>query len=153
MSNKISAALSDADKAKALASIGEAKKLLSFLITLSNDTRKKSRRMGAKSVEYVNQNLQAAQSFGSVIPGSVDVAEFAKDVALVNQLIPLRVEIASLLERLDDSILAAGSDAMIMADIVYAYLKTAARNNGAVKAAITDIGMRFKGQGKKAATI
>jgi hypothetical protein len=148
--NKISAALSDADKAKALNSINDLKKLMPFLVSMSNDTKRKSRKMGPKSVDYVNMNLQGAQSFPAIIASTVDIPEFAKDVALVNQLMPLRVAIASLLENIDDTMLAAGSDAMGTADIIYSYLKTGARQNAGVKALVSDIGSRFKGQGRYA---
>ena len=105
--------------------------------------------MGAKSIEYVNLNLQAAQNFASVIPAGLDITEFAKDVALVNQLIPVRVAVAALLESIEDTLLAAGSDSMATADLVYSYLKTAARNNAGVKALTADIGKRYKSQRAK----
>ena len=149
VTNKVSAALSDTDKASVMTAIGQAKKKLPFLINLSNESRKKNRKMGPKSVEYVNLNLQGAQSFGSLIPASVDVSEFAKDVSLVNQLLAIRIELASLLEGIDDTMLAAGSDAMQTADAVYSYLKTASKSNVGVKALTSDISRRFERQGNK----
>lgn len=91
--NKVSAALSETDKASILAAIAQAKEKLPFLINLSTENRRKNRKMGPKSVEYVNLNLQGAQSFGSVIPASVNITEFSKDVTLVNQLLAVRIEL------------------------------------------------------------
>lgn len=149
VTNKVSAILSDTDKVSVMTAIGQARRKLPFLINLSKESRKKNRKMGPKSVEYVNLNLQGAQSFGSLIPSSVDVSEFARDVSLVNQLLAIRIEIASLLEGIDDTMLAAGSDAMQTADTVYSYLKTASKNNSGVKALTSDIARRFEGQGER----
>lgn len=147
--NKISAELPNEDKTAVLTSIAEIKLKLAFLISLTKAQRKNNRKMGAKSVEYVNLNLQGAQSFGSLIPADTDTAEFAKDVSLINQLLPIKVEIASLLERINDTMLAAGSDAMQTSDRVYGYLKTGSKNNAAVKSLVAEIAKRFEGQGKK----
>jgi hypothetical protein len=145
-SNKISAVLSDADKASAIADIKLVVVLLSFLINLSEEDRKVLRKMGPKSVEYVNLNLQGAQSFGSLLPASFNVTEFTNDVTLVNQLLAVHVIVASLLEGINDTILAAGSDAMMAADIVYGYLKTAAKTNANVKTLVSQIALRYSAQ-------
>ena len=99
--------------------------------------------MGAKSVEYVNLSLQSSKTFGSLIPPSVDVSEFTKDVTLVNQLLEVRMEVDALLEGIDDTMLAAGSDAMRYADLVYSYLKTGSKTNAGVKSITADIRKRF----------
>ncbi|MHB1177349.1 MAG: hypothetical protein ACYCZO_03365 [Daejeonella sp.] len=148
VTNKVSAALSDTDKVSVMTAIGQARKKLPFLINLNAESRKKARKMGPKSIEFVNLNLQGAQSFGSAIPAIVDVNEFAKDVNLVNQLLSIRVELAALLEGVDDTMLAAGSDAMQTADRVYSLLKTAAKNDAGVKGLISDIARRYEGQSK-----
>ncbi len=147
--NKISAVLPDADKTAVMASVGQIKAKLSFVINLNNEERQNTRKMGSKSVEYVSLNLQGTQSFPGLIPADVDTAEFAKDVVLVNQLWAIRIELAALLESINDTMLAAGSDAMIKADLVYSYLKTGAKNDGAVKALVAEIAKRFEGQGRK----
>jgi hypothetical protein len=149
--NKVSAVLPDADKAAVITSVGQIKKTLPFLISVNAEERHDNRKMGAKSVEYVNLNLQGTQSFGNLIPANVNIAEFAKDVTLVNQLSSIRIELASLLESIDDTMLVAGSDAMVTADQVYGYLKAGAKTNAAVKALVAEIAKRFKGQGKKKA--
>ena len=99
---------------------------------------------GAKSVEYVSLNLQGAQTFSSLIPPSINTTEFSKDVALVNQLLSIKIELKALLESIDDTMLAA-----VTADLIYDYLKTGARNNAAVKTLVAEIAKRFEGQGKK----
>ncbi len=141
--NRVSATLNEADKTAVLEALAQVKEKMPFLINLSGQDRKRSRKMGAKSVEYVNLNLQGSQTFGSLIPPSVDVSEFAKDVTLVNQLLAVRMEVETLLEGIDDTMLAAGSDAMQYADLVYAYLKRGSKSNAGVKSVTANIAKRF----------
>ncbi|HEY1010399.1 MAG: hypothetical protein ACO1NS_00245 [Daejeonella sp.] len=141
--NRVSAILNDADKTTVLESLSQVKDKMPFLINLSVQERRRSRKMGAKSVEYVNLSLQGSQTFGSLIPASVDVTEFSKDVTLVNQLMAIRIEVEALLEGINDTMLAAGSDAMQFADLVYAYLKRGSKSNVGVKSITADIAKRF----------
>lgn len=145
--NLISAVLIDADRDAAKAAIATAKSKMPFLISLSEDEKKGKRRMGQKSVEYVKLNLRGVQNFSQYIPpASMDAAEFAKDVNLTSQLWEVRIVLASLLEMVDDTITAASVDCMKTADLVYNYLKTAAKNDAAVKALVEDIAKRFEAQ-------
>ncbi|MEI9934763.1 MAG: hypothetical protein WDM71_07920 [Ferruginibacter sp.] len=89
--NKISAVLTDANRDAAIASIKQAQATLSFLINLTDADRKTLRKMGSKSIDYVNLNLQGAQNFGSLLLASFKVTEFGNDVALVNQLKAVQV--------------------------------------------------------------
>lgn len=146
--NRVSATLNDADKTAVLESLAQVKEKMPFLINLTGQERHKSRKMGAKSLEYVNLSLQGSKTFGSLIPPSVDIAEFAKDVTLVNQLLAIRMEVEALLEGIDDTMLAAGSEAMQSSDLVYSYLKTGSRSNAGVKAITANIAKRFARRGK-----
>ena len=141
--NRVSAVLNDADKTAVLEALAQVKEKMPFLINLTGQERKRSRTMGAKSVEYVNLSLQSSKTFGSLIPPSVDVSEFSKDVTLVNQLLEVRMEVDALLEGIDDTMLAAGSDAMRYADLIYSYLKTGSKTNAGVKSVTADISKRY----------
>ena len=141
--NRVSAVLNDADKTAVLEALAQVKEKMPFLINLTGQERKRSRTMGAKSVEYVNLSLQSSKTFGSLIPPSVDVSEFSKDVTLVNQLLEVRMEVDAILEGIDDTMLAAGSDAMRYADLVYSYLKTGSKTNAGVKSVTADISKRY----------
>ncbi len=144
--NRISANLPDVKKQEVLEIIAKIKEDMPFLISLNKDVRSKDRKMGANSVQYVQQNLQGAISFPQLIPSKVDAAEFAKDVNLISRLWEIRVPLASLLESIDDTMMAAGIDAMSSADLVYGYLKTGAKNDSSVKTLVDEIAKRFKGQ-------
>jgi hypothetical protein len=147
--NLISATAADNTIAAAIQSINDAKGSFPFLINLSATERKKFRKMGPKSVDYVNDNLVGANQFPNSLPGDFPLAEFAQDVTLINKLYPLLVASQALTEGLNDTILALGSDAMKESDEVYRFLKLAAKSDANAKAIVEQIGRRFKGQGKR----
>ena len=142
--NLISAEAADATIAAAISSINDAKGSFPFLINLSATDRKKFRKMGPKSVDYVNDNLIGAQQFPNSLPKDFPIEEFAKDVTLINKLYPLLVASQAFTEGLNDTILALSSDAMKEGDEVYKYLKLAAKTDANAKALVEQIGRRFK---------
>lgn len=87
--NKVSGTLSDADSQKILKAIDGISASLPFLINLTVDERK----MGAKSIEYVNLNLQGAQMYPKALKAGFDATEFKNDVALYNALQPIAVKL------------------------------------------------------------
>jgi hypothetical protein len=145
--NLISVEIVDAVVAEAIVTINNTRTEFPFLINLSAEERKKFRKMGPKSVDYVNENLLGANQFPSSLPADFPVAEFTKDVAAINKLYPLLIASQVLTEALNDTILALSSDAMKEADEVYGFLKLAAKRDANAKALVEQIGRRFKGQG------
>ncbi len=147
--NLISAVVGDDIVAAAIQSINDAKASLPFLINLSATERKKFRKMGPKSVDYVNDNLTGANQFPNSLPSDFPRTEFAKDVALINKLYPLLVASQAFTEGLNDTILALGSDAMKGGDEVYGFLKLAAKTDANAKALVEQIGRRYQRNTKK----
>jgi hypothetical protein len=145
--NLISASLEQALASDSLIKIQNVKTDLTFLINLSKDQRKKFRKMGSKSVEYVNDNLVGALQFPGSLPQDFSLVEFQKDADLIKQLFPILIASQALTEALNDTILALGSDCMKEADEVYSYLKLAAKTDANAKALVEQISKRFKGQG------
>jgi hypothetical protein len=147
--NLISAETDDETITNAIVSINDVKSHFPFLINLSAAERKKFRKMGPKSVDYVNDNLAGANQFTSSLPANFPLTEFAKDVQLINKLYPLLVAAQALSEGLNDTILALGSDAMKESDEVYDFLKKAAKRDANAKALVEQIARRFEGQGRR----
>lgn len=147
--NLISAETTDEKITVAIQNITDVKNNFPFLINLSAEERKKFRKMGPKSVDYVNDNLIGANQFTNSLPADFPLGEFTKDVALINKLYPLLVASQALTEGLNDTILALGSDGMKGADEIYGFLKLAAKTDANAKALVEQIGRRFNGQGKK----
>ena len=149
-SNKISASFSETDKETVLAKIAEVKALMPFLIGLTLEERKTLRKMGPKSVDYVRQSLEGAKAFPDELKKSFDTVELEKDFTLINNLLGVQIACQSVLELINDTMMAGGIDAMEASDEVYASLKSSAKSNVNAKAMVDKISERFKGQGKKA---
>ncbi|MDO5665594.1 MAG: hypothetical protein Q4G63_10115 [Bacteroidia bacterium] len=144
MSNLISAVISDETREAAKTKINEIKELLPFLQAMAVGNKKNRRRMGQKSVEFVNLGLLGAKNFGKYLPQAFEAEEYAKDVTLISQLWELRVPIAALLESVDDTIFAASVDAMKTTDSVYGYLKTAAKKDASVKKHVDEMKKKYE---------
>lgn len=147
--NLVSGSISDETVTTVKTKLGEIATALPFLIVLSTMERKKTRVMGQKSVEYVNLALNGAESFSEYLLSSFDKEELAKDIAVINKLWKIRVDVASLLEKIDDTIYGASSDAMKAADEIYNYLKSASEKNAAVKALVAEMRKRYDRPSKK----
>ncbi|OYU97237.1 MAG: hypothetical protein CFE21_02800 [Bacteroidetes bacterium B1(2017)] len=146
-SNKISANFTPKDKEGVIKKMGEAMALMPFLVNLTSEDRKHLRKMGPKSSAYVQQCLEGAIAFPGELKSNFNLAEMQKDVELLKNLLGLKVQLDSLKEKVDDTIMAAGADAMGAADEVYQSLKLSAKGNAGVKSAVELISIRFKGQG------
>jgi hypothetical protein len=149
-SNKISASFSEINKEAVLVKIAEVKAMMPFLVSLTAEERKTLRKMGPKSVDYVRQSLEGAKAFPDELKKSFDVVEMEKDFTLINNLLGVQIACQSILESINDTMMAGGIDAMEAADEVYASLKSSAKSNVNAKAMVEKISERFKGQGKKA---
>jgi len=147
-SNKISAVFTDAEKNDVLTKINEAKALMPFLVSLTVDERKRLKGIGNKNLAYVQKCLEGALAFPDELKKNFDVAEFQKDVTLFNNLLGTQIVCQALLELVDDSMKAAGIDAMGSASEVYDSLKSSAKSNANVKAIVAEIGERFAAQKK-----
>ena len=147
--NLVSGSISDETVTTVKTKLGEIATALPFLIVLSTMERKKTRVMGQKSVEYVNLALNGAESFSEYLLSSFDKEELAKDIAVINKLWKIRVDVASLLEKLDDTIYGTSVDAMQAADEVYQYVKTASTRDRAAKAIVEEMSKRYERPSKK----
>ena len=147
--NLISAEVDNAVVTAAIQTINDTKAEFPYLLNLSAEERKKFRKMGPKSVDYVNENLLGANQFPGSLPSDFPIEEFANDVDAINKLYPLLVASQALTVALNDTLLALSSDAMKEADEVYGFLKIASKRDANAKALVEQIARRFKGQGKK----
>lgn len=141
--NLVSATLSEASCDKIQEMIKKIESELPFLIALSTAEKRRIRPSGPRTAAFVDMALRGAQSFPKYLLSSFDVDEFAHDVQLMHQLKSLRASVASLLEKLDDTIHAASADALADANEAYTYLKGGAKYDGALKAVVKEIGQRY----------
>ncbi|MEH2117357.1 hypothetical protein [Nostoc sp.] len=125
-----------------------------FLIALTAQERRKLFKMGDKSLAFVNNSVNAAQSNPEIFPASFDIEEFILDYQLVTTLSELLISIRQLSEQVDDTLLAVGSEAMLGSLTVYDYVKIAAKKTPGLKTVAEVLSDRFKAisKGKAAKT-
>ena len=140
----ITATLSDADIKEIKAALQTIQNKLPFLVNLTADERRSLVKMGDKSLAFVNNSLNAAQVNRDILPASFDVEEFIRDYQLAVALTELLAGLRQLEEKVDDTLLAVGSEAMNSSLTVYNYVKTAAKNTPGLKSLAEQLGERFK---------
>ncbi len=141
---KVSAVVDAATKQALVDQIRAAKTTLTFLLNLTYAERRKILKMGPKSVAYVEECLRVARANPHILPAGFDIDEFARDLQLVIDLRDIFVVLEPFYEAMQDTIFAAGSDAMLTANRVYAYTKVAAKNDSTLKASVDELGRRYK---------
>jgi hypothetical protein len=117
--NRISAQLTQADQTAVMAAINTIRQKLPFLLDLTPEERRSLPRMGDKSRAFVAQALTLAEQNEDMLPRSFDVAEMRKDVELAQALEPIAAALTQLLELVEDSYLAVGSEAYTAGLVVY----------------------------------
>ncbi|MBD2528380.1 hypothetical protein H6G97_01920 [Nostoc flagelliforme FACHB-838] len=150
----IAATLSPQDIQEIKAALQTVQKKMPFLITLSNEERRKLVKMGDKSLAFVNNSITAAQSNREILPATFDVEELVQDYQLAAALTELLTSMQQLTEQVDDTLMAVGSEAMTSSLTVYDYVKTASKKTPGLKTVAEQLGERFKaiGKGKSAKT-
>lgn len=145
----ISASVAAADLAAVKAAIATINSKLPFLIALSNEERKKLVKMGPKSLEFVQDCRSIAQNYPDVLPASFNSAEFGKDADLARSLSEINMLLKEISEKIGDTSLAVGSEAMRNSLEVYEYVKTASKRRPGLKTVSEQLSQRFRDQGKR----
>jgi hypothetical protein len=140
--NRISANLSTTDQTAVMDAINTIRQKLNFLIDLTPEDRRTLPRMGDKSRAFVSQALTIAQQNTDILPGSFDLQEMQKDVALTTALEPIRAALTQLQELVDDTYVAAGSEAYTAALLVYQYARAGSKG-AALDNLLDGLGQRF----------
>jgi hypothetical protein len=145
----ISYALPQADIDAIKAAIVTINSKLPFLVTLDGDEIKGLVKLGSKSADFVNDASAAAVNFPNVLPASFDKTEYGKDTALFKALGDVKQLVDSLKEKLDNTYMAVGSEAMVASLEVYAYVQTAGDRTPGLKSVAQKLKERFKGQSSR----
>ncbi|MFN0034199.1 MAG: hypothetical protein ACKVUS_03970 [Saprospiraceae bacterium] len=133
MTNRISAELAEADRLRCLQLIADLKTALPFLITLEPNERKAKRNLGQGSVGYVRECLNAAQQHPEVLPNAFSVAEFEKDVRLMESLEPLTAKLNELSQMLTDTRQRLGQESLDQAGVLYDAVKAHTKRSSDLK--------------------
>ncbi|AFZ27152.1 MULTISPECIES: hypothetical protein [Cylindrospermum] len=146
--NRINATLSPADREAVLKAVATIKEKLPFLIDLSKDERIALPKLGDKSRAFVVKALEVATQNPDILPRYFDVDEMRRDVELFEALYPIVLSLSQLQALIDDTCLAAGSEAYVAALTVYNYAKVSGNTQG-LDAALDELGRRFARKTKK----
>jgi len=141
--NRISAAMEKTQREAVMAAIETIKNNLPFLIELTPDERQDMLKFGNKNRSFVVKAMELAEQNQTILPRYFNVQEMKKDVSLVESLYPIHQALTTLMEHVDDTYFAAGSEAYTSALMVYDYAKSANVNKGGLDDVLGDLGKRF----------
>lgn len=117
---------------------------LPFLITIGPEERQSLMKLGPKSVDFVQDASLAAVNFPGILPASFNQEEYGKDSSLFKSLSEIKLLLDSLSEKIDNTYMAVGSEAMTASLEVYAYVQTAAPRTPGLQSVAEKLKERFK---------
>ncbi|HEX8146135.1 MAG TPA: hypothetical protein VF591_02945 [Pyrinomonadaceae bacterium] len=147
--NRISSGLGEAERQKVFVAIETIRQQLPFLIDLTPEERRALPRFGPKSRGFVEQALQVAEQNPDFLPRTFDVGEMRNDVELYSALLSVQIAVAQLNERVNDTVMAVGSDAYASALLVYQFARAAGKGF-ALDAALDGLAKRFARKSRSA---
>jgi hypothetical protein len=149
--DRISASLSPADRDAVMKAITTIREKLPFLVDLTTQDRRTIVKMGDKSRAFVSKALEVATQNPNFLPRSFDLEEMGRDLALYEALYPVLLSLTQLQELVDDTCMAAGSEAYTAALAVYNYAKASGDVAG-LDGVIDEMARRFTRSSKKKKT-
>ena len=106
--------------------------------------------MGDKTMAFVSKSLDYSRQNSEVVPKYLIVDEFAKDVDAFKRLFQVSGLVQQLSEKIDDTMLLAGSEAYGASLAFYNSVKTAiTAGEVGLKAVYDDLSARFPGRPPK----
>ena len=146
--NRISAQLTDANKAAVLQKIGEIRALLPFLLNLTPDERQTLPKLGDKTLGFDEKCASHMAQNPKLVPGFVDAAELEKDRALRTPLSDVVRELDSLTQAVDDTVTLVGHEIYMAELAFYQNVRQAAKRGvSGAQAIYDDLKDRFPGSG------
>ena len=149
MENKISFVISEEAKANISKAMETIIENLPGLVNLKAADRRALPKMGDKSFAFVSKAFEYAAQNPKVVPAFLDMAEFEKDTVGTAELKKVLISMHQLVEKLDDTTLLTGSDALASALVFYTALKGAAKaGEPGMKTVYADLQSRYPGHAK-----
>lgn len=128
--NLISLGFTEADYAEIDAALAVLERHAKSLIDLSVAERRSLTKMGDKSEAFCRQALRVLDQNRQVLPPTLDLAEAQRDLAQLDALSSRAVRLGVLQGKVDDSLIALGSDVMSTALEGYALLRVVGAGSG-----------------------
>ncbi|WDF47137.1 hypothetical protein PQ459_01340 [Chryseobacterium sp. KACC 21268] len=151
--NQISIAIPQTVIAEVTEKLQECRTLLApYLQGLTAEEKETIFKMGDKTVATVQKVKDYTEINPEFAPSYMDKAEFLKDVAVVTDLSPLRNLSNQLASDLGDTIMLAGSEALLAALLYYGTVREASdKGIATAKPIYEDLSKRFTRKGNKPA--
>lgn len=147
MENKISFSIDSTKMTAILEALSTIDANLTGLITLTDEERQSMPRFGDKSTSFVDKALVFGKERTDVIPSYLSLIEMEKDVEARPELLKIITPMRSILEKLEDSYLLAGTEAFLAALVIYDILKKADHDGvPGLRNMIDDLQKRFPGK-------
>ncbi len=143
MQKNVSAVIAPADVQAVITLIQKADAMLPFLISLSEEERIELTKLGSKSVDFVGDASETVKAFPQILPPTFDKLEFTKDVDLIKNMLPIYVIVEAFLQKLDDTMMEVGSEAMTKALEVYALVQLQKDNVPGLRGSYDRLKVRF----------
>lgn len=139
----LSAEINPADLLEIRSALATIRGKMPFLITLNDQERQQQRKTGPRARGFLENCLTGAQNNPNILPPDFSVNEFGRDVRLWVALDECGTAFRQLLSDVEDTKMAAGSEALGMANHFYALVKAGARRSTGLKPLLDDLGSRF----------
>ena len=125
-------------------------KIAPYVVGLTDEQRETLFKMGDKSYAYVAKVADYLVAYPDYTPRRVDVDAFRADLTLHDSLMPLRTLAQSLVQMLDDTLMAAGSDMMETASAYYRSVQDAAEDGeSTAKTVFDELKKRYPGANRR----
>ena len=126
-------------------------KNLPFLRSLTPDERRGLMHMGDRNKAFVERTIEGAHIAPELLPRSIVIADFDRQLALYRALSPILARLISLSKLIEDTQDQVGDQLCSQSMEAYRYFKAAGRTEG-LDELIDSMGQRFNGQGRKKKT-
>ena len=121
--NLISTEIPTKDVKEILSAINFINEKLADLVSLNKEELDALHKTGKTTIDFVLENLKAAESHPELVPDDVDVNEIKKDVKLIHTIYKILDPLKKLEKKLEDSALLAGSEAYLPSIAIYNAMK------------------------------
>jgi hypothetical protein len=124
-----------------------------LLFNLTGQDRLELRKLGDKTMPFVEKALEYASTNPTLVPSYLDLSEANKDLKLTQDLSSILKQISTLNRAVEDTLMVAGSEAYDAALVFYNSVKGASRVNvPGSEAVYNDLQKRFAVKSKITAT-
>lgn len=148
--NLISATLSADDAAAVQQNLNDAKARLGFLLSLQTEDIVTLFKAGNAYLPFIDKAYQAMVAHPEIIPPVFDKDEFTLDYNLLSALRPIFNQVSELMESIQKTFTAVGSDAMVASLEIYSAVKQNKDKVPGLAATADEMGVFFKRSRAKA---